>query len=72
MRSKQPVSFFHTKHPKHKSSPVYSIAADNSNLYIALDQCLNLISFSGLRNREITTRYKRAYWKDFLSRTSKA
>ena len=49
MRLKQPVSYFHAKHPHHKSSPVYSIAADHSNLYVAQDQSLNLISFAGTR-----------------------
>ncbi len=42
------VQFYYAKHARvGQSSPVYSVAFDQANLYVALDQCLNLISFSG-------------------------
>ena len=31
-----------------QSSPVYSMAMDSSNLYVALDQSLNHFGFSGI------------------------
>lgn len=53
MRHKQPVQMFYTKHPHHgQSSPVYSVAFDQANLYVALDQCLNLLSFYGHNNQQ--------------------
>ncbi len=46
LRHQQPVSMYYARHAHHgQSSPVYSIAFDQSNLYVALDQCLNLLSF---------------------------
>ena len=46
MRHAQPVQMYHVKHPRSgQSSPVYSVAFDQSNLYVALDQCLSLVSF---------------------------
>ncbi|KAJ1525697.1 hypothetical protein ONE63_008908 [Megalurothrips usitatus] len=33
------------------SSPVYSLAFDPTHLYVALDQSLNMMDFSGFRNR---------------------
>ena len=46
MRHTQPVQMYHIKHPRiGQSSPVYSVAFDQSNLYVALDQCLSLVSF---------------------------
>ena len=48
MRHSKPVQLFYVKHPfSGQSSPVYSVAFDQKNLYVALDQCLNLLSFSG-------------------------
>lgn len=48
MRSTQPVQSIYSKHPRlGQSSPVYSVSFDETNLYVALDQCLNLVSFSG-------------------------
>lgn len=53
MRHKQPVQMFYTKHPHHgQSSPVYSVGFDQANLYVALDQCLNLLSFYGHNNQQ--------------------
>jgi WD40 repeat protein len=53
MRSPQPVQMYYTKHAhRGQSSPVYSVAFDQANLYVALDQCLNLMSFAGLNNQE--------------------
>ena len=47
---KQHVQMFYAKHAHAgQSSPVYSVAFDQANLYVALDQCLNLMSFSGSR-----------------------
>lgn len=47
MRHTSPVQMYHVKHPRlGQSSPVYSVAFDQSNLYVALDQCLNLVSFA--------------------------
>ena len=46
MRHAQPVQMYYVKHPHSgQSSPVYSVAFDQSNLYVALDQCLSLVSF---------------------------
>lgn len=46
MRHTQPVQMYHVKHPRlGQSSPVYSVAFDQSNLYVALDQSLSLVSF---------------------------
>jgi len=46
MRHTQPVQMYHIKHPRiGQSSPVYSVSFDQSNLYVALDQCLSLVSF---------------------------
>ena len=51
MRHSRPVQKFYVKHPfSGQSSPVYSVAFDQKNLYVALDQCLNLLSFSGYGN----------------------
>merc|ERR1719192_1091132 len=48
MRHTQPIQMYHVKHPRiGQSSPVYSVSFDQANLYVALDQCLNLVSFSG-------------------------
>lgn len=48
MRHSKPVQLFYVKHPfSGQSSPVYSVAFDQKNLYVALDQCVNLLSFSG-------------------------
>lgn len=48
MRQTQPVQMFYAKHAHSgQSSPVYSVAFDQTNLYVALDQCLNLMSFYG-------------------------
>ena len=45
-QSSQPVAMYYARHAHHgQSSPVYSVAFDQSNLYLALDQCLNLLSF---------------------------
>lgn len=44
MRSPAPVQMFYTAHAhRGQSSPAYSVAFDQSNLYVALDQCLNLL-----------------------------
>ena len=49
MRSSSPVQMYYTKHVHNgQTSPVYSIGFDQSNLYAALDQCLNVMTFSGL------------------------
>jgi len=47
-KKQQHVSMFYARpaYPR-QSSPVYSVAFDQANLYVALDQCLNLLSFSG-------------------------
>ncbi len=46
LRCRQPVSMYYARHAHHgQSSPVYSVAFDQSNLYVALDQSLNLLSF---------------------------
>ena len=38
----------YTKHAyAGQSSPVYSVGFDMSHLYVALDQCLSLVSFDG-------------------------
>jgi len=38
----------YTKHAHPgQSSPVYSVGFDMSHLYVALDQCLSLVSFDG-------------------------
>jgi len=48
MRHSKPVQLYYSKHPfSGQSSPVYSVAFDQKNLYVALDQCVNLLSFSG-------------------------
>ena len=48
MRATQPVAFYHSRHAQRwQSSPVYSIASDSKGAYVALDQCLNLLSFAG-------------------------
>ena len=50
MRHSKPVQMFYVKHPfSGQSSPVYSVAFDQKNLYVALDQCVNLLSFSGYK-----------------------
>ena len=55
MRHSRPVQMFYVKHPFcGQSSPVYSVAFDQKNLYVALDQCLNLLSFSGFDNTNST------------------
>ena len=47
MRHTSPVQMYHVKHPRlGQSSPVYSVAFDQANLYVALDQCLTLVSFN--------------------------
>jgi F-box/WD-40 domain protein 4 len=47
-KKQQHISMFYARHAKpRQSSPVYSVAFDQANLYVALDQCLNLLSFSG-------------------------
>jgi len=47
-KRQQHVSMFYARHAHPgQSSPVYSVAFDQANLYVALDQCLNLLSFSG-------------------------
>lgn len=51
MRHSKPVQMFYAKHARlGQSSPVYSVAFDSTSLYLALDQCLNLLSFAGLDN----------------------
>ncbi|XP_059084344.1 F-box/WD repeat-containing protein 4-like [Tigriopus californicus] len=51
MRQEKPVQMYYTKHPHNgQSSPVYSVAFDPFHLYVALDQSLSLLSFSGLDN----------------------
>jgi hypothetical protein len=41
----------YTKHAHPgQSSPVYSVGFDMAHLYVALDQCLSLVSFSGSKN----------------------
>lgn len=51
MRHTQPVQMYYVRHPRcGQSSPVYSLAFDQANLYVALDQCLNLVSFYGHNN----------------------
>lgn len=51
MRATNSVQMYYVKnHHCGQSSPVYSIDLDQSHLYVALDQCLSLLSFSGLRN----------------------
>lgn len=48
MRSNDPVQMIYTKHAHlGQSSPVYSVGFDMSYLYVALDQCLSLVSFDG-------------------------
>jgi len=43
-----PVNHFYAKHPfVGQSSPVYSVAFDQRHMYAALDQSVNLLSFSG-------------------------
>ena len=50
MRQSVPVQHFYLKHPFiGQSSPVYSVAFDQRNLYAALDQSVNLLSFSGYK-----------------------
>ena len=46
MRASAPVQMFYASHAVHRgqSSPAYSVAFDQSNLYVALDQCLNLLA----------------------------
>ena len=47
MRASAPVQMFYTAHAhRGQSSPAYSVAFDQSNLYVALDQCLNLLGRS--------------------------
>ena len=52
MRSTAPVQMYHVKHPRWgQSSPVYSVAFDPANLYVALDQSLSLVSFSARKSQ---------------------
>jgi len=44
-----------------QSSPVYSIAVDSANLYVALDQSLNLFNFSGSDPKIVINRRRRRY-----------
>ena len=65
MRASTPVQMYHVKHPRWgQSSPVYSVAFDPSNLYVALDQSLSLVSFSARksqnRNNKVVYNYR---WK---------
>ena len=54
MRQKEPVQMFYTKHPHAgQSSPVYSVGFDMSHLYVALDQCLSLMSFDGSASKRL-------------------
>jgi len=63
MRASTPVQMYHVKHPRWgQSSPVYSVAFDPSNLYVALDQSLSLVSFSARksqnRNNKVVYNYR--------------
>lgn len=59
MRASAPVQMFYTAHAhRGQSSPAYSVAFDQSNLYVALDQCLNLLSFGN--PEDATNRQERA------------
>lgn len=50
----QAVSHFYVKHPfVGQSSPVYSVAFDQRHMYAALDQSVNLLSFSGYKNAAV-------------------
>ena len=47
-----PVNHYYVKHPfVGASSPVYSVAFDQRHMYAALDQSVNLLSFSGYKTR---------------------
>jgi len=64
MRHSKPVQLYYSKHPfSGQSSPVYSVAFDQKNLYVALDQCLNLLSFSGqiTGSKSIISNYSTRY-----------
>ena len=64
MRHSKPVQLYYSNHPfSGQSSPVYSVAFDQKNLYVALDQCLNLLSFSGqiTGSKSITNNYSNRY-----------
>jgi len=64
MRHSKPVQLYYSKHPfSGQSSPVYSVAFDQKNLYVALDQCLNLLSFSGqiTSSKSIISNYRTRY-----------
>ena len=51
MRHKDPVQMTYTKHAHPgQSSPVYSVGFDMKYLYVALDQCLSLVSFDSNKN----------------------
>lgn len=63
MRQTQPVNMYHVKHPRlGQSSPVYSVSFDQSNLYVALDQSLSLVSFSGLYKKHRSSRINNYYY----------
>lgn len=60
LRHKQSVQMYYTKHPrKGQSSPVYSVGFDSSNLYVAMDQSLNLLTFAGLNNIQNKRKFRR-------------
>lgn len=64
MRHSKPVQLYYAKHPfSGQSSPVYSVAFDQKNLYVALDQCLDLLSFSGqiTGSKSIINNYSKHY-----------
>ena len=64
MRHTQPIQMYHVKHPRiGQSSPVYSVSFDQANLYVALDQCLNLVSFSGHWNNANQRHNKVVYYR---------
>jgi F-box/WD-40 domain protein 4 len=63
MRHTQPVQMYHVKHPRNgQSSPVYSVTFDQSNLYVALDQCLNLVSFTGQHRGDNSANHNRVVY----------
>lgn len=59
MRTTNPVQMYFSKHPFiGQSSPVYSVAFDQRHLYVALDQCVNLLSFSGFHSETSNRTYR--------------
>lgn len=56
--------FMNSKH----SSPSYSLAFDATHLFVALDQSLNMMDFSGYRHRSVAKDYRNfSVLTDFIS-----